>query len=108
MEPANERSPSPSIPLPIGWGEGNPARVHWPNAASFWSLGSPHIGGYGHGLIRGRLGAKRNRMSEPMSQESATKSSVQVGISNVPGIDRRRFLKASAAGLALTALGGYS
>src|ERR1051325_1181584 len=46
MEPANKRNPSPLIPLPIGWGEGNRDRVHWTHAARFWSLGSSYVGCY--------------------------------------------------------------
>src|SRR5262249_38072017 len=39
---------------------------------------------------------------------SSTKTTVQAGSSDPSGIDRRRFLKLSAAGLALSALGGYA
>src|SRR6266478_862578 len=44
--PANERNPSPLIPLPIGWGEGKPATVHWHHASLSQSSDSSHVGGY--------------------------------------------------------------
>jgi len=39
--PANERNPSPLIPLPIGWGEGDLVAVDWHHAAPFCSSDSP-------------------------------------------------------------------
>jgi predicted dehydrogenase len=47
-------------------------------------------------------------MSEPSVQQPSLQSPSQAGHSNLHGIDRRQFLKVSAAGLALSALGGYA
>src|SRR5262249_17306210 len=45
MEPAHERNPSPLIPLPIGWGEGEPSRVQRTPSP----LPLPLQGGWGEG-----------------------------------------------------------
>jgi predicted dehydrogenase len=47
-------------------------------------------------------------MSESLIPSSASKTPCRPGLSNSSGIDRRRFLKVSAAGLALSAFGGYA
>jgi len=45
VEAANERNPSPLIPLPIGWGEGN-RRQFIGFMPLVWSFDSPHVGCY--------------------------------------------------------------
>src|SRR5690348_13260152 len=47
-------------------------------------------------------------MSDPTVQEPSLQSPSQAVRSNLAGIDRRQFLKVGAAGLALSALGGYA
>ena len=47
-------------------------------------------------------------MSQSKLQQSASNNLSQAGSSALPGITRRRFLKASAAALALSTFGGYA